>query len=98
MKDVVGAYKLLLEKGKNGEVYNICSGQERKIGDLLEILLNIAGVKAEIQQDTKKYRKSEQTRMVGSYEKLNRETGWKPNIQLETSLREILDSWEGKIS
>lgn len=98
VRDVVRAYLLLLEKGKNGEVYNVCSGREWKIRALLEKLLRFGGIDVEIRTATAKLRKTEQIRVFGSYEKLNRETGWEPNISMEQSLRDILLDWERRIS
>lgn len=93
VRDVVRAYALLLERGHNGEVYNVCSGVERSIRDLLTLLLERAGVAARIEQDPARLRAAEQRRVYGSFEKLRRDTGWSPAIPLEQTLTEILQDW-----
>lgn len=95
VRDVVKAYKLLLDYGRCGEIYNVCSGQERSIRSILESLIEMAGVNVRIQQDQERLRPSEQQRMWGSYEKLNRDTGWAPAISFQQTLHETLAYWEG---
>lgn len=97
VRDVVRAYALLLEKGRPGEVYNICSGEEVAISALLDQLFALAGVTPEIRADTQKYRPSEQRRMVGSSEKLTRETGWRPQIAITATLADTLAYWENEL-
>ncbi|MGK9450997.1 GDP-mannose 4,6-dehydratase [Acidithiobacillus caldus] len=94
VRDVVRAYGLLLERGRNGEVYNVCSGREYRIRDLLQQLLTLAGVAAAIEQDPGRLRRAEQRRMVASFAALQRDTGWQPAIPLEQSLQDVLNDWE----
>jgi GDP-4-dehydro-6-deoxy-D-mannose reductase len=93
--DVIRAYLLLLEQGRNGEIYNICSGRERSIRSILDELLQLAGVSAEIRVDRERLRPSEQRRMIGSYEKLRRQTGWEPQIPFQKTLGSILQYYRG---
>ena len=94
VRDVVRAYGLLLERGRNGEVYNVCSGREYRIRDLLQLLLTLAGVDARIEQDPARLRRAEQRRMVASFAALQRDTGWQPAIPMEQSLQDVLNDWE----
>ena len=97
VRDVVRAYGLILEQGGNGEVYNICSGTESTIRGLLNTLLEIAGIEAEIVTEAERLRPTEQRRVVGSYDKLHAETGWRPNIPLQDTLADMLNDWEAKL-
>ncbi|AUW33898.1 NAD-dependent epimerase/dehydratase family protein [Acidithiobacillus caldus] len=94
VRDVVRAYGLLLERGRNGEIYNVCSGREYCIRDLLRRLLTLAGVEATIEQDPARLRRAEQRRMVASFAALQRDTGWQPAIPMEQSLQDLLNDWE----
>ena len=94
VRDVVRAYGLLLERGRNGEVYNVCSGREYRIRDLLQQLIALAGVAAAIEQDPARLRRAEQRRMVASFAALHRDTGWQPAISMEESLQDVLNDWE----
>jgi len=98
VRDVVAAYLLLLEQGRRGEVYNVCSGSEQSIRDVLMRLLRLAGVEAAVEQDPLRLRRAEQRRMCGSPRKLERDTGWARKFSLDTSLADILNDWEAKLS
>jgi GDP-4-dehydro-6-deoxy-D-mannose reductase len=94
VRDVVEAYLYLLEHGRTGEIYNVCSGRELKIRDLILQLAELAGVEVELAQDFERFRPSEQRRVVGSAEKLQAETNWKPRTSLKETLQSILTDWQ----
>lgn len=96
VRDVVEAYKLLLEKGGKGEIYNVCSGREISIRTIIEYLASIASVKVELRQDPERMRPSENRRIFGDNSKIKQTTGWEPKITLEQSLENILEYWEKK--
>jgi GDP-4-dehydro-6-deoxy-D-mannose reductase len=96
VRDVVRAYALLLQSGRPGEIYNVSSGQEIRIRDILKRLCGIAKVDPEIAQDSARLRPSEQRRMVASSQKLKLDTGWVPVIPLDTSLNQILETFRTK--
>jgi len=93
VRDIVKAYSLLSEHGKNGEIYNVCSGKEYSIRMLLLKMVELAGVQISIEQTRDRLRSSEQQRIYGSYDKLYRDTGWKPQIPIEQTLIDILSDW-----
>ncbi|HXF11682.1 MAG TPA: GDP-mannose 4,6-dehydratase [Terriglobales bacterium] len=94
VRDVVRAYQQLLECGANGESYNVCSGVERTVREILERLLQLSNVEVTVQQEQDRFRRSEQKRMVGSAEKLKKQIPWKPQFDLQDSLKDILKAWE----
>jgi GDP-4-dehydro-6-deoxy-D-mannose reductase len=97
VRDVVRAYFRLLGNGKNGEVYNVCSGAEYVIRYLLERLCDLARIDVKIEKDMSRFRPTEFRRMCGSYAKLEADTGWHPKIDIETSLLDILNDWESRL-
>ena len=90
VRDAVRAYQMLLEKGQNGEVYNICSGHERSLHSLVVELLQIEGVHVELQTDSTRLRPAEQRRVVGDASKIHSMIGWSAEIPLTTTLTDIL--------
>ncbi len=93
VRDIVCAYVQLLQQGQNGEVYNIASGQERTIHSLIIEMLALAGVEAELVQDSSRFRVNEQTRMVASSEKLHAHTGFTPKYAMKETLLAILNDF-----
>lgn len=94
VRDIVHAYHLLLRKGKNGVVYNICSGKEMNIRLLLEKMIDISNVEVLIKQDPALFRPQEHSRIWGSFEKIAIDTGWKPQIPIEATLKDVLEDFE----
>lgn len=93
VRDVVAAYFSLLEHGRSGEVYNVCSGEERPVRELLNRLAELAGVAVDWVQDAARLRPSEQRRMAGCAHKIQEHTGWKPRISITETLQSVLSDW-----
>ena len=96
VRDVVQAYLALMERGESGEAYNVCSGREYSIREILEELIRLAEVECRIIVDNARLRAVERKRNRGSFEKLAKCTGWNPRITLTESLRDVLAYWELK--
>ncbi len=90
VRDIVRAYAFLLERGANGEAYNVCSGREVSLREVIAELMAAAGVDARVEQDAARLRRVEHRRMVGSYAKLAAATGWRPEIALRQTVSDIV--------
>lgn len=97
VRDVVRAYRLLMEKGKLGEVYHIASEKAVMISEILESLRTLAKVDVEVVEDADKIRPSDIKVIVGSAKKLKDETGWSPKISIDQSLKDILNWWRTRV-
>ena len=94
VRDVVRAYRLLAEKGKPGETYNVCSGTSVKVADVLSFMLSLTTHPIKVKHDPSLMRQVDVPRMLGSAAKLTADTGWNPNIQLEQSMRDVFGFWQ----
>jgi GDP-4-dehydro-6-deoxy-D-mannose reductase len=97
VRDVVRAYRLVMEKGKIGEVYNIGSGRAIPVQTILDTLLTVATVDITVEQDPARMRPSDTPVLFGDTTKLVAATGWQPEIPFEQTMREILDYWRSKV-
>ncbi len=97
VRDVVRAYWLALEKGKTGEVYNICSEKAITIKTLLDKLLSLSKVKIEIKKDPARLRPSDVDVLLGSCAKFKTQTGWAPEIPFEKTLEDLMNYWRERI-
>lgn len=98
VRDMVQAYWLATEKGKPGEVYNICSGARYSIGTVLGMLLEMTEKEITIQLDPARMRPSDVPLLYGDAEKFKAETKWQPEIPFHKTLRDLLDYWRGKVA
>jgi GDP-4-dehydro-6-deoxy-D-mannose reductase len=91
VRDVVRAYRLLLEHGEAALAYNVASGRPTAISTILDQLCKLAGVNPRVEQDPALYRPFstcpalDTTRLVAA-------TGWQPQIPLPQTLKDILEA------
>lgn len=97
VRDVVRAYALTLERCDPGEVYNIASGKGIKIRDMLDMLVALSNADLKIEQDPTRLRPSDVELLIGSSEKFQKKTGWKPEIPFDKTMKDLLDYWREKI-
>ncbi len=95
--DVVAAYVLLLSKGKRGEVYNICSGMGRTIGEIVALLADLKGLNVSVHEEQAQIRPIDNPRIIGSNDKIRRDLGWGPAIPFEQSLLSLYDYWDQRV-
>jgi GDP-4-dehydro-6-deoxy-D-mannose reductase len=93
VRDVVRAYRLLVESGSPGEVYNVCTGRDVSIEEIAQSLLALAGSPLELEVDPSLVRAVEVPVLRGDPAKLEDATGWKPEIALEETLADVMNSW-----
>jgi len=96
VRDMVRGYWLATQKCTPGEVYNICSGQSIRTGEVLEKILARSGVKVEIKNDPSRLRPSDVMILQGDYSKFHAATGWKPLIPFDQTLDELLAYWRSR--
>ncbi len=94
--DVVTAFAAILRGGRPGEAYNICSGAEVRMSVLLDRLLALAKVRVQATVDPARVRPTEQRRVLGSYAKLAEEAGWRPLVDLDSTLDSVLSFWRAR--
>jgi len=97
VRDMVRAYLLAVEKGKPGEVYNICSGKAYPIKDILDTLLSLSKKKIKIKIDPQRLRPSDVEILLGDCSKFKRTTGWETKINIERTLEDLLNYWRERI-
>ncbi len=93
VRDVVRAYLFLLKRGATGEVYNVCNGTGRTIGECLETLLGIAGINCEIKKSDELLRPVDNPIIVGDNARIKDRTGWSPKITFDTGLTDLFAYW-----
>lgn len=94
VRDAVKAYWLLVNKCTPGEVYNIGGVETMTIGDMLNKLISFSKKKnIEIKVDPKRLRPSDVTLQIPSVDKFVQQTGWKPTVKFDQTLKDMLDYW-----
>ena len=97
VRDAVRAFGLVAEKGKAGQVYNLCSGRGVTIRTCLDEMISMSSHQFKIRVDSDRLQKNDVLVQIGSAYKLNRVTGWRPQIALRESLSDLLEDWRERI-
>lgn len=90
VRDVVRAYRLLVTRGEPGEVYNICTGVGRSIGELAERLVAMSERPLRLAVDPDLVRPVEVPRLVGDMSRITSATGWVPEHDIDATLATVL--------
>lgn len=101
VRDVADAYALAVrdsEVVRSGEIFNIASGQPRRIADLLHDLVSLSAVPIRIEQDPSRMRPDEIPRIVGDSNKFRLRFGWTPVRDFRRTLLEVLAGWRSAVS
>ncbi|MGQ0616755.1 MAG: GDP-mannose 4,6-dehydratase [Acidimicrobiia bacterium] len=90
VRDVVRAYRLLVENGVGGEAYNVCSGRAVAVQELAERLVGLAGTPLRLRAEPSLLRPVDVPVLQGDPGKLRAVTGWSPRVPLATTLADLL--------
>jgi GDP-4-dehydro-6-deoxy-D-mannose reductase len=97
VRDMVRAYWLSLEKGEQGEVYNLGTGKTYSMQEILDMLLDISQVDVKIEVDPNRLRPSDVPVLLSDSSKFRKLTGWEPLIPFRQSLQDLLEYWRERI-
>ena len=86
VRDMARAYRLAAEKARPGEIYNVATGRPVRIGDVLRLLVAESRVPLSVRTGH-----GAADLMSGDPSKFRRHTGWRPEIPLPRTLRDLLD-------
>ncbi|MFZ5376083.1 MAG: GDP-mannose 4,6-dehydratase [Patescibacteria group bacterium] len=92
VKDMVEAYKLLMDKGAEGEVYNIGSGVGTSIKQILDELISLTSLNIQVEIDPEKFRPLDVPTVIADNEKI-KNLGWSPSRHLSETLLRTLNWW-----
>ncbi|MBL0313249.1 MAG: GDP-mannose 4,6-dehydratase [Holophagaceae bacterium] len=91
VRDVAAAYLAILElDSPKHPTFNVSTGTGRSIGDLVNVVLQLLGSKREVVFEGRPNSSNDIPFLVGSPARLKQDTGWKPVLSLEQSLRAMM--------
>jgi GDP-4-dehydro-6-deoxy-D-mannose reductase len=92
VRDVCRAYRLLLDPRVPAGTYNVASGAPVPLRRVLDLLVEAAGVQVNIVRDEARLRPADIRTIAGDPSRLRSATGWRPEIPLDQTLRDVLDA------
>lgn len=88
VRDVAQGYRLIAERGRDGEFYNLCSGVGTRVGEVVEILARASRLPLRVEFAPEQAMVKLQ---VGDPTKAERELGWTRRHALQRTLLDLLE-------
>jgi GDP-4-dehydro-6-deoxy-D-mannose reductase len=95
VRDVCRAYQALLDPAVPAGVYNVASGRAVPLRDVVARLVALCRVPVTVEPDPERMRASDVPVVSGDSSKVHAATGWTPEIPLERTLSDTLESARG---
>ena len=95
VRDVAAAIVGVIEHGHSGRIYNVATGSATPLRLVVERLIAVAGVDAEIREVASPAPGRQSITIAGDPSRLIDDTGWQPQRQLDDSLRDALAHVQG---
>ncbi len=95
VRDVVRAYRFLIEQGQSGGAYNVCSGEAYSLEEVVRQLVELSGTGAQVEVDADRLRPVDTPLLCGDPARI-RQLGWIPQVPLRTTLVDLLAASAGE--
>lgn len=92
VRDVVAAYRVLIDRGNPAQAYLAGAGRSLAVRDLVDVVVSLARIPVQVVSDPTRIREGEQPDLYAEPRAL-KDLGWEPRIPLETSILDTLDYW-----
>lgn len=91
VRDIVKAYRMIIESEDCTKIYNVGSGEAFSLKDLLEYIISFSNQKIEIEIDPERFRPIDTPRICCDYGLISQELGWKPRFSIKKTLQELYE-------
>lgn len=86
--DAVEGYRLVAERAAPGAVYNLATGVDHSVREVLEKLIDVSGLAVDVQQDPRRVRPVDVPLLCGDASRLGK-LGWEPRRNLDRALADL---------
>ena len=97
VRDVVNAYIELLNKGKKGHIYNVCSGKGYALREIIDCLCDILSFKITTIINPDYLRPNDNPIVIGDNSKIKNEIKWSPKYTIRQTLEDMVLSTQQNI-
>ena len=95
VRDIVQAYVTLMLSARSGEVYNISTGRQIVLREIIEIIKKTLSLECEVKQDPLRIRAHDPDPMVMSSDKITA-LGWSPVYSVESTIQDMIQDYGKK--
>lgn len=93
VKDVVRAYRMIVESDNCNQIYNVGSGNSYSLEDMLTYIIGLSDQNIEIEVDQNRIRPTDQQVICCDRSLIGKELGWKPQYDVYDALKEMYECY-----
>lgn len=93
VKDIVRAYRMILESKDDTQIYNVGSGKAYGLDELMEYITSLSNQKITVEIDPALVRPVDTPVICCDYSKIKRELGWETELTVFNALQELYKSY-----
>ena len=91
VKDVVRAYRMIVESDNCNQIYNVGSGNAYSLEDMLTHIIGLSNQHIEIEVDQNRIRPTDQPVICCDRSLIGKELGWEPQYNVYDALKEMYE-------
>lgn len=91
VKDIVRAYRMIVESDDCTVVYNVGSGKAYKLSNLLNYIVSLSKQKITVEIDSERFRPIDTPVICCDYRKIKKTLGWEPEYSIFDTLKEMFE-------
>lgn len=91
VRDIVRAYRMILESDNCRKVYNVGSGKAYSLEKILEYIISLSTQKIMVEVDPQRFRPIDTPMVCCDYHRIEKELGWKPEYSIFDTLKEMFE-------
>lgn len=95
VKDIVRAYRMVVESDDCSVVYNIGSGKAYRLEEMLEYIIGLCNQKVSVEIDKDRFRPSDQPVICCDHSLITNQLGWEPRFTVFDALKELFEMFKG---
>ena len=93
VKDIVRAYRMIVEQDDCHAIYNVGSGTAYNLTELLQYVTKLSHQSISIEVDPARFRPSDQPRICCDHSRITEELGWTPEYSVYDALKEMYEAF-----
>ena len=93
VKDIVRAYRMIVESENCKRVYNVGNGTAYRLDEMLDYIVGLSRQKIDVHVDDSRIRPTDQSIICCDNGLIEKELGWKPEFTVFDALKEMIEDY-----
>lgn len=93
VKDIVRAYRMIVESDDCDTIYNVGSGKAYRLDEMLEYITGLSNQEITVEVDKERFRPSDQPVICCDHSLITERLGWKPEYTVFDALKELYEEY-----